>query len=78
MSDRTPSRRLSGDGPDHHTLSATRLHALAADVTTGPLKARLLEEAERLEWIAANDYRAFPSSPFASLSGQSARRGQST
>jgi hypothetical protein len=78
MSDKTPSRKLPGDAPDHHTLSATRLRVLAADATTGPLKARLLEEAERLERIAANDYRAFLSVPSASLSGQSARRDRST
>jgi hypothetical protein len=76
VSHETPSR--TGGVPYDQTLSATRLRALAADATTGPLKARLLEEAERPERLAANDYRAFPSSPFASLSGQSARRGQST
>jgi hypothetical protein len=54
MSDKTPSRRLPGGGPYEHTLSATRLRALAADATTGSLKARLLEEAKRLERIAAN------------------------
>src|SRR6202047_3685495 len=44
----------------------------------GFIKARLLEEEERLERIAANDYRAFLCGPSASLSGQRARRGQST
>jgi hypothetical protein len=52
MSDKTPSRRLLGDTPDHHTRLATRLRTLAADATTGPLKARLLEEAEREERLA--------------------------
>ena len=72
MSEKTPSGKLPGGIPYDQTLSAPRLRALAADATTGPLKARLLEEAERLERIAANDYRAFLSWPLASLSGQSA------
>ena len=54
MSDKTPPRRVpGGGGPYDHTLSATRLRALAADATTGSLKARLLEEAERLEQLRA-------------------------
>jgi hypothetical protein len=52
MSDKTPSRRLPGDVLDPHTQSVTRLRTLAADATTGPLKARLLEEAEREERLA--------------------------
>jgi hypothetical protein len=52
MSDRTPSRVLPGDEPNHHERLATRLRALAADATTGALKARLLEEAEREERLA--------------------------
>jgi hypothetical protein len=47
MSERTPSGTLPGHIPYDRTLSAPRLRALAADATTGPLRARLLEEAER-------------------------------
>jgi hypothetical protein len=52
MSEQTPSRELQGDAPDHHTRQAAHLRELAANATTGPLKARLLEEAERLERLA--------------------------
>jgi hypothetical protein len=53
MRDEEPSRAGSGDDVrNHHERLATRLRALAADATTGPLKARLLEEAEREERIA--------------------------
>jgi hypothetical protein len=52
MSDKTPSRTVASDGPNPHERLATRLRALAADATTGALKARLLEEAEREERIA--------------------------
>jgi hypothetical protein len=52
MSEKTPSGILPGHIPYDQTLSAPRLRALAADATTGPLKARLLDEAERLERIA--------------------------
>jgi|GraSoiStandDraft_11_1057310.scaffolds.fasta_scaffold1306783_2 hypothetical protein len=52
MSEKTPSGTLPGHIPYDQTLSAPRLRALAADATTGPLKARLLDEAERLERIA--------------------------
>jgi hypothetical protein len=50
MSEQTPSRELPGD--PHHTRQAAHLRELAANATTGPLKARLLEEAERLERLA--------------------------
>jgi hypothetical protein len=52
MSDKTPSRGLPRDVLSNHARLATRLRTLAADVTTGPLKARVLEEAEREERLA--------------------------
>jgi hypothetical protein len=52
MSDEKPSWALPGDVPNDHARLATRLRALAADATTGALKARLLEEAEQEERIA--------------------------
>jgi hypothetical protein len=48
MSEKTPSR----EAPDHQTRQAAHLRELAANATTVPLKARLLEEAERLEQLA--------------------------
>jgi hypothetical protein len=55
MSDERPSLALPGGVPNQHERLATRLRALAADATTGRLKSRLLEEAEREERIAKLD-----------------------
>jgi hypothetical protein len=52
MSDEKPSWAPPGDVPNHHERLATRLRALAADATTGALKSRLLEEAQREERLA--------------------------
>ena len=38
--------------PDYHERQAARLRELAATATTGPVKARLLREAEEHEHIA--------------------------
>jgi hypothetical protein len=46
MSDKTPSRRIPGDIPEHHTRLAARLRATAS------VKALLLEEAKRAERMA--------------------------
>ena len=43
MSDKTPSRELPSDIPDHHTRQSAHLRVLASNATTAPLKARLLE-----------------------------------
>ena len=40
------------DTPDYHGRQAAHLRALAKNVTTPRLKARLLEEAEQHEWLA--------------------------
>jgi hypothetical protein len=58
MSDKQSLRELPRDVPDYHTRQAAHLRALAENATTGPLKTRLLEEAERHERIAAGIERA--------------------
>src|SRR3954453_8867856 len=45
-------RALSWHVPDYHGRQAARLRELAATATTGPVKARLLREAEEHEQIA--------------------------
>jgi hypothetical protein len=45
-------RALPWNVPDYHERQAARLRELAATATTGPVKARLLREAEEHEQIA--------------------------
>ena len=52
MSDEKP-RALPRDKPDYHARQAAHLRALAENATTARLKARLLEEAEQHEQLAA-------------------------
>ena len=46
-------RALPRDTPDYHARQAAHLRALAENATTARLKARLLEEAEQHEQLAA-------------------------
>ena len=46
-------RALPRDTPDYHARRAAHLRALAENATTARLKARLLEEAEQHEQLAA-------------------------
>ena len=81
---REPPRRARPERPVYPPADGTAVEESGtvkwynATKGFGFIKARLLEEEERLERIAANDYRAFLCGPSASLFGQSARRGQST
>ena len=52
MSDET-LRALPRDVPDYHARQAAHLRALAENATTARLKARLLDEAEQHERLAA-------------------------
>ena len=46
-------RALPRDVPDYHARQAAHLRALAQNATTARLKARLLDEAEQHERLAA-------------------------
>ena len=46
-------RALPRDVPDYHARQAAHLRALAENATTNRLKARLLDEAEQHERLAA-------------------------
>jgi hypothetical protein len=46
-------RALPRDVPDYHARQAAHLRALAENATTAGLKARLLEEAEQHDRLAA-------------------------
>jgi hypothetical protein len=46
-------RALPMDVPDYHARQAAHLRALAENATTAGLKARLLEEAEQHDRLAA-------------------------
>jgi hypothetical protein len=48
-------RALPRDVPDYHARQAAHLRALAENATTPHLKARLLEEAEQHDRLAAAD-----------------------
>src|SRR3954471_948231 len=48
-------RTLPWNVPDYHERQAARLRELAATATTGPVKARLLHEAEEHEQIARGE-----------------------
>lgn len=55
MSNDDALRALPRDTPDYHARQAAHLRALAESATTDQLKARLLEEAEQQEWLAAEE-----------------------
>jgi hypothetical protein len=48
-------RALPRDVPDYHARQAAHLRALAGNATTARLKARLLEEAEQHDQLAAQE-----------------------
>ncbi|HWX24451.1 MAG TPA: hypothetical protein VN083_05385 [Vicinamibacteria bacterium] len=52
MIDEKSPRALPREVPDYHSREAAHLRALAANATTWPLKARLLEKAEQHEQLA--------------------------
>ena len=55
MSNDDALRVLPRDTPDYHARQAAHLRALAESATTDQLKARILEEAEQQEWLAAEE-----------------------
>ena len=48
-------RPLPREVPDYHARQAAHLRALAESATTARLKARLIDEAEQQERLAADD-----------------------
>jgi hypothetical protein len=48
-------RALPRDVPDYHARQAAHLRALAGNAITARLKARLLEEAEQHDQLAAQE-----------------------
>ena len=52
MIDEKSPTALPREVPDYHAREAAHLRALAANATTWPLKARLLEKAEQHEQLA--------------------------
>ena len=54
MSDKS-LKALPRDVPDYHARQAAHLRALAENATTPHLKARLLEEADQHDRLAAAD-----------------------
>jgi hypothetical protein len=48
-------RALPREVPDYHARQAAHLRALAESTTTARLKARLIDEAEQQERLAADD-----------------------
>ena len=48
-------RALPREVPDYHARQAAHLRALAESATTARLKARLIDEAEQQERLAAAD-----------------------
>jgi len=48
-------RALPREVPDYHARQAAHLRALAENATTARLKARLIDEAEQQERLAAAD-----------------------
>ena len=48
-------RALPRQVPDYHARQAAHLRALAESATTARLKARLIDEAEQQERLAADD-----------------------
>ena len=54
MEEKLP-RTLPWNVPDYHERQAARLRELASTATTGPVKARLLREAEVHEQIARGE-----------------------
>ena len=48
-------RALPREAPDYHQLQAARLRSLAASATTVEVKARLLQEARKHDYIARGE-----------------------
>jgi hypothetical protein len=55
MANETLPRVLPRDTPDYHQRQAAHFRTLAKMATTAPLKARLLEEAEKHDRMARGE-----------------------
>jgi len=55
MDDKTLLGALPEDVPDYHERQAAHLRALAANTTTAPIKARLLDAAQAHERLARGE-----------------------
>ena len=53
--DKSLSAALPWEVPDYHQRQAAHLRSLAANATTVKVKARLLDEARKHEYIARSD-----------------------